>query len=226
MHTCTNVLRGFIHACLNVWQSALKAVHRRCIPHITRRLVLLVSPCDLTTSRGSEIATASFGAPSSDVASSFKAVVLKPISQSLRQEDVTATTRQIRQQGYETGKALKTAALGIQNLLCLNCGGHPRLDKCFSLRKYCAMPRCRKQPKEQDAGNLLNGFDSSFNRPWQDFNKFPTKSWSQWGWRIAVRGYLQWTMGQRENCENVQFVPHFSLLQLKTGIKFVLSLDG
>lgn len=39
-----------------------------------------------------------------------------------------------------------------------------------------AKKKKQKGAPERDAGNLPNSFDLSFNRPWQGFNKLPTKS--------------------------------------------------
>lgn len=46
----------------------------------------------------------------------------------------------------------------------------------FLTEKILSSAKMKKAAQEQDAGNLLNSFDLSFNRPWQDFNKLPTKS--------------------------------------------------
>ena len=194
VHACTNVLRGLIHACLNVSPSALKSGH---IPHIIRRLVLLVSPQrDLTTSWGVNSARQVFGVHSSNVASILSAWASKQKVSLLVCKSVIVTEHFI---WFWNWKSLEICSR-VKTREVFKPGKTPKDRQTFLTEKIRCRAKMKKAAQEQDAGNLLNSFDSSFNRPWQDFNNLPNKSWPQWGWKIAARAVRRFHLSVFHNC--------------------------
>lgn len=73
-------------------------------------------------------------------------------------------------------------------------GRRPEHRQTILTEKILCSAKMKKAGQEQDAGNWLNSSVSSFNRPWQDFNNLPVKSWSQQGWKMAVRAVRRFNL--------------------------------
>lgn len=132
---------------------------------------------------GSELCAASFGVHSSNVASILSTWTPKQKVSLLVCKSVITTEHLIwfwNQQSLEICSGVKTREV-------FKLGKTPKDRQTFLTEKIPCRAKMKKAAREQDAGNLLNSFDSSFNRPWQDFNNLPNKSWPQWGWKIAAR---------------------------------------
>lgn len=96
----------------------------------------------------------------------------------------------IQKEDFETGKSPEVCRLVKTKEMCKLSRTH-KDRQMFLAEKIVCSAKMKKAVQEQDAGNLLDSSDSSFNRLWQDFNNFP-KSWSQWGWMVKL-----WT----ESCD-------------------------
>ena len=181
------------------------AHHHGCIPHIIRRLVhACFLHCDLTTSWGANSPRQVLGFTSVRRGFSSEHWNFESPSACLSVShcDKRCNCRNTpnHQNGIlKPGKSLDMCSL-VKTKEVLKTGQDTQEQTNVShWEKYYVVPRWRKQSRNKMQAIIFNSSDSSFNRPWQDFNKLPT------GWMIAVRRFnlrhifYSWNSWQESN---------------------------